>query len=175
MYYCLTFKTNPRIIHACIAVTHLLCIVLTLYFLSAPVGRTGWRQSCLLKDKVLRPQQVSWARSNCEMQQLMSLMEKSCMKFCAADCDISKGSTEEEQRCFQRGWHWTLNRSFNVSQLQELQCECSGKPDTLLSSDSLSIICPFILLHNFQWSALWASVIKTHFMPEEHNFFGKSV
>lgn len=124
--------------------------------------------------KVLRPQQVSWARSNCEMQQLMPLMENSCTKFCAADSAVSTGSSEEEQRCHQRGGRWALNRSFNVSQLQELQPECSGKLDTLLSSDSLSIICPFILLHNFQRSALWASVIKTHFMPEEHNF-GKSV
>lgn len=127
------------------------------------------------KDKVLCPQQVSWARSNCEMQQLMSLMENSCIEFSVADSGISTGSSEEEQSCYQRGWHWALNRSFNVNQLQELQCECFGKLDTLLSSDSLSIICPFILLHNFQWSALWTSVIKTHFMPEEHNFFGKSV
>lgn len=127
-------------------VVHCSICILTLYFLSAPVGRIGWRQSCLLEDKLLCPQQVSWGRSNCEMQQLISLMENSCIKFYAADCDISTGSTEEEQCCCQRGW--TLNHSFNVSQLQELQRECSGKLDTLLSSDSLSIICPFILLHN---------------------------
>lgn len=180
MYYCLTFKTNPRIIYACIAVTHLFCIapyVLTLHFLSAcSSGKSRMKAILPTQGQNTASPAVSWARSNCEMQQLMSLMENSCIKeFCAADCAVSTGSTEEEQRCHQRGRHWALNRSFNVSQLQELQHECSGKPDSLLSSDSLSIICPFILLRNFQRSALWASVIKTHFMPEEHNFFGKSV
>lgn len=127
MCYCLTFKTSKNNICLYIAVTHLLGIapyVLTLYFLSAPEGRIGWRQTCLLKDKVLFA-----ARSYCELQQLMSLMENSCTRLCVADSVVFQQAAPSRSSAATRGAgteHWTALsvsasfRSCNVNALGSL-------------------------------------------------------